>query len=177
MTIGSAREDQVAELVRLVNDAYAAGEVGLWVDDAGRTDEAEIAASVAAREMLVATADGRTVGCLRVRALDDTTAEVGLVSVDPQAWGGGIGRALVTAAEDLMRSRGAETMRLELLVPRASVHPTKQRLHEWYTRLGYEVFGSEPFEDCVPDAAPYLTEPCDLLHFSKPLTRKGDCPP
>jgi GNAT superfamily N-acetyltransferase len=154
MTLGVAAQEQVAELVRLINDAYAAGEVGLWIDNTPRTDEAEIAASVRAGEMLVATVGGRTLGCVRVRALDEKTAEIGLVSADPKAWGSGVGRALVSAAEDLMRSRGAETMRLELLVPRDWVHPTKQRLQDWYTRLGYAVFGSLPFEEAVPQAAP-----------------------
>jgi GNAT superfamily N-acetyltransferase len=174
LTLGAAGEERVAELVRLINDAYAAGEAGLWIDDTARTDETEIAASVRAGEMLLAVVDGRTVGCIRVRALDDTTAELGLVSVDPQAWGNGVGRALVVAAEDLMRARGADTMRLSLLVPRNSVHPTKQRLHEWYTRLGYAVFGSMPFEDAVPQAAPYLTAPCDLLLYRKQL--RGQTP-
>jgi N-acetylglutamate synthase-like GNAT family acetyltransferase len=166
----AAGRARVSELVRLINAAYAAGEVGLWLDDTGRTDEGEIAAAVRAGEMLVATIDGRTVGCARVRALDATTGEVGLVAVGPEAWGSGVGGRLMRTAENLMRTRGATSMRLVLLVPRGSVHPAKQRLHDWYTRLGYTVVGSQPFEDAVPHAAPHLATPCDLLLFRKPLT-------
>ena len=60
-------------------------------------------------------------------------------------------------------------MKLNLLVPRDGAHPNKQRLHAWYTRLGYAVYDRLPFDDVVPEAAPYLTEPGDILLFTKPL--------
>jgi GNAT superfamily N-acetyltransferase len=169
LTLGVAGLDQVRELVRLVNGAYASGEAGLWRDGLERTDEDEIAAAVRAGEMLVATAGGRLVGCARVRARDSVTGDIGLIAADLETWGSGVGRALVRAAEDRMRSRGAETMRLELLVPRDSLHPTKERLRDWYTRLGYEIVGSVPLEEAMPRVALSLAVPCDLLLFSKPL--------
>jgi GNAT superfamily N-acetyltransferase len=169
MRVVAAGPEQVGELVRLINAAYAAGEAGLWVDGTPRTDEEEIGPAVQAGEMLAAILDGRLVGCVRVRALDADTGEVGLVSADPAAWGAGVGRALMRAAEDRMRARGAATMRLTLLVPRDGVHPAKERLRDWYTRLGYVVVGTMPFEDAVPQAAPSLTQPCDLLLFRKAL--------
>jgi len=171
MRTGVARREHVAELVRIVNAAYAEGEAGLWVDGTSRTDGREIAAAVRAGEMLVATTvGGRVVGCVRVRAVDDGPCswEIGFVSVDPAEWGSGVGRALVLAAEDHARAHGATTVRLTLLVPRAAVHPAKERLRDWYTRLGYSIAGSVPFEDALPDAAPHLTAPCDLLLFTKP---------
>jgi GNAT superfamily N-acetyltransferase len=166
-------EPVVTELVRLINRAYAAGEAGLWKEDVGRTDEREIAEAIRAGQMLVATVGDRIVGCLRTRALDARTSDLGLMGVDPSEWGGGIGAALVSAAEELARSRGATTMRLELLVPRTGTHPTKRRLHEWYTRRGYTVTRRVPFEAFVPDAAPLLTAPGDILIFTKPLRGPG----
>ena len=167
----SGDEVVVGELVSLINCAYAAGEAGLWRDDVdvGRTSRDEIAEAVGAGQMLVAREGGRIVGCLRTRAVDATTAELGLVGVDPGAWGGGVGRALVGAAEDLARSRGATVMQLELLVPRTGTHPDKERLREWYTRRGYTVARRIPFEDYVPHAAPFLSAPADILIFTKPL--------
>lgn len=162
-------EAVVPELVSLINRAYARGETGLWRDDPGRTGEAEIAEAVRAGHMLVALVDARIAGCLRTRALDASTSEVGLIGVDPGAWGGGTGRALVDAAEDRARSRGAATMRLELLVPRTGTHPDKERLREWYMRRGYSVVDRVPFEDYVPQAAPLLRAPGDILLFEKPL--------
>lgn len=159
----------VAELVRLINRAYARGEAGLWRDDLGRTDEAEIGEAVRAGQMLVARAGDRIVGCLRTRMLDATTADVGLIAADPDTWRGGTGRALVSTAEDLARSHGATTMQLELLVPRTGTHPDKERLREWYTRRGYTVVRTVPFEDYVPQAAPFLSAASDILIFTKPL--------
>jgi GNAT superfamily N-acetyltransferase len=169
--ISRARAGDVAELVELINRAYAVGEVGLWIDDFdGRTDEAEIAAAISAGQMLVARVEGRLVGCLRTRALDSTMSDIGLIGVHPDAWGAGTGRALVDFAEDLARSRGATTMRLELLVPRTGSHPDKERLRAWYTRRGYSVVATIPFEVYVPQAAPLLGTPGDILLFEKPLT-------
>ena len=152
-----------------INRAYAKGEAGLWRDDPGRTDEAEIAEAVRAGHMLVATAGDRIAGCLRTRALDASTSDVGLIGVDPGAWGGGTGRALVDAAEDRARARGATTMQLELLVPRTGAHPDKERLREWYSRRGYAVVRRVPMEEYLPDVAPLLSGPGDILVFAKPL--------
>ena len=160
-------ETLVAELVSLINHAYARGEAGLWRGHVDRTDEAEIAEAVRAGQMLVARAGGRIAGCLRTRALDETTADVGLIGV--AAWGGGTGRALVGAAEDLARSRGIGTMRLELLVPRTGTHPDKERLREWYTRRGYAVVRRIPMEEYLPHVALLLSAPGDILVFAKPL--------
>ena len=171
MEISPAAAGDVAALVELINRAYEVGEAGLWVDDFdGRTDEAEIASAISAGQMLVARVDGRIAGCLRTRALDTTTSDVGLIGVDPEAWGAGIGRALVGAAENLARARGATTMRLELLFPRTGTHPDKERLRAWYARRGYSVVATIPFEDYVPHAAPLLSAPGDILLFEKPLT-------
>lgn len=164
-------ETVAAELAGLVNRAYDVGEAGLWREPTeGRTDEPEIAEAIRAGQMLVATVEDRIVGCARTRALDATTSDVGLISADPASWGGGIGRALIDAAEDLARSRGAVTMQLELLVPRQGTHAGKERLREWYTRLGYSVVRTVPFEEYVPHAAPWLVAPGDVLVFNKPLS-------
>ena len=69
-------------------------------------------------------------------------------------------------------------MRLELLVPRTGTHPDKERLHHWYTRRGYTVVARIPFENYVPQAAPLLSAPGDIVLFEKPLpTPEGARPP
>jgi hypothetical protein len=68
-----------------------------------------------------------------------------------------------------MRSRGVTTMQLELLVPKGWVHPEKDRLRGWYTRLGYRVVRSAPFEQVAAHLASRLAAPCEFLIFRKPL--------
>jgi hypothetical protein len=68
-----------------------------------------------------------------------------------------------------MRSRGVTTMQLELLVPKGWVHPEKDRLRAWYTRLGYRVVRSAPFEQVAAHLQSELATPCEFLIFHKPL--------
>jgi GNAT superfamily N-acetyltransferase len=119
--------------------------------------------------MLAATLEGRLAGCAYVRPLDEGTADLGLVAAAPERWGSGLGRQLVRCAEELMRLRGVTTMQLELLVPKRWVHPEKDRLRAWYTRLGYRVIRSAPFEQVAAHLASQLATPCEFLIFRKPL--------
>jgi GNAT superfamily N-acetyltransferase len=166
----AGNEALVEELVRLVNRAYAVGEAGLWLEDATRTRPAEIVEAIRSGGMLTASAEGRIVGCACVHLLDTGTADLGLASVAPERWGSGVGRELVRSAEELMRSRGVTTMQLQLLVPKEGVHPEKERLRAWYTRLGYRAVRSAPFEQVAGHLASQLATPCEFLVFRKPLT-------
>jgi GNAT superfamily N-acetyltransferase len=164
----------VKELVRIINQAYARGEAGLWRDGWTRTEPGEIGEAIRSRGMLAARLEGRLVGCAYVRPLDTTTADLGLVSAAPRWWGSGVGRELVRSAEELMRSRGVTTMQLELLVPKGCVHPEKDRLRAWYTRLGYRVTRSAPVEEVVAHLVSQLAVPCEFLVFRKSLAEMPD---
>jgi GNAT superfamily N-acetyltransferase len=165
-----ARDELVGELVRIINEAYAIGEAGLWLDGAARTEPGEIAEAVRSGGMLSASLDGRLIGCAYLQPLDEGTMDLGLISAAPDQWGSGVGRELVRSAEELMRSRGVTTMQLELLVPKGWVHPEKERLRDWYTRLGYRVVRTAPFDEVAAHLAPQLAVPCEFLVFRKSLT-------
>jgi hypothetical protein len=64
-------------------------------------------------------------------------------------------------------------MQLELLVPKGWVHPEKERLRSWYTRLGYRVVRSAPFEEVAAHLATRLAVPCEFLMFTKQLRGPG----
>jgi GNAT superfamily N-acetyltransferase len=166
-------EALVEDLVRLINEAYAVGEAGLWQEGAARTDSGEISEAILDSGMLTAKLDGELVGCACIRRLDPETADLGLVSAATDRWGSGIGRELVRAAEELARSRGVTTMQLELLVPRQRSHPEKDRLRDWYTRLGYQVVRTAPFEEVAAHLEPRLATPCEFLIFRKSLSEPG----
>lgn len=87
---------------------------------------------------------------------------------DPAHRAEGIGRGLVTLAEQLSRRRGLSVMQLELLVPREWTHPNKEFLHGWYTRIGYRPTRSTTI-DGHPRLAPLLATPCDLVVYDKDL--------
>jgi GNAT superfamily N-acetyltransferase len=159
----------VEELVRIINEAYAIGEAGLWLEDWTRTEPDEIGDAIRSGGVLAATLEGGLVGCAYVRPIDARTADLGLISATPNRWGSGIGRELVRFAEELMRSRGLSTMQLELLVPKGWVHPEKARLRSWYTRLGYRVVRTAPFEQVAAHLAPWLAVPSEFVIFRKPL--------
>jgi GNAT superfamily N-acetyltransferase len=167
---GAAGDESLVErLATLINEAYAVGEAGLWLDDTARTSPTEVARLVGAGELLVAWSGERVSGCARVRLLHPGTGEVGFISAAADARGNGVGRALLARAEDEMRARGAATMQLELLVPRAGVHPEKARLREWYTRRGYRLVRTAPFEEVATHAAADLATACEFEIFQKPL--------
>ena len=166
-------EALVEDLVRLVNRAYAVGEAGLWLEGARRTEPEEIAGAIRDSGMLAATLEGGLVGCAYVRPLDSATTDLGLVSTAPERWGMGVGRELVRSAEELVSSRGVATMQLELLVPKGWVHPEKDRLRAWYTRLGYRLAGTAPFEQVAGHLASQLATPCEFLVFRKPLAQRA----
>jgi GNAT superfamily N-acetyltransferase len=160
----------VGELVRLINRAYALGEAGLWLEGTARVEPAEVAEAIRAGGMLAVTVEGRLVGCAYMRPLAAGTGDLGLVSAAPEWWGCGMGRDLMRAGEELIRSRGMTTVQLELLVPKERVHPEKERLRAWYLRLGYRVVGSARVEEVAPRLAPRLATPCEFLVFRKTLT-------
>jgi deazaflavin-dependent oxidoreductase (nitroreductase family) len=157
------------ELARIVNEAYAVGEAGLWVEGTVRTTPEQVADTVRDGDLLAASLADRLVGCVRVRAIDAATAQLGLLSTAPDQWGYGIGGDLVRAAEDLARARGAATMELVLLDSTDPAHPGKGRLRTWYEARGYRFVRAAPIEEVSLHAAAELAARCEWLVFCKPL--------
>ena len=62
---------------------------------------------------LIASAEGRAVGCGGVKRLDAGHAEIKRVYVAPDARGAGVGRLLLKELEEAARERGYETVRLD----------------------------------------------------------------
>jgi ribosomal protein S18 acetylase RimI-like enzyme len=156
-----ARPVDAPAVARIINAAYHAGETGIWQHGWTRTTHSAIEAMIADGEVAVARSDGgEVIGSVRVRKLDDDTAELGMLSVDPAAFGTGAGRALLAFAE---QHYGTAFMQLELLVPRGAPHPQKERLHAWYSRLGYRRISAREFDE------PLLAGPADLRTYRKNL--------
>jgi GNAT superfamily N-acetyltransferase len=92
------------------------------------------------QRVLLAEADARLVGCVQVSDQGNGTASLGMLSVDPALQAGGLGRALIAAAEETARTAfGAK--RVEMTVIRQ-----RGELIAYYERRGYALTGEErPF--------------------------------
>jgi len=158
------------ELARIINAAYDTGEVGIWQPGWQRVSVDGVRELVAAREIAVAWDGDTPVGCVRIVRLDEHAALFGMLSVDPAAHGTGLGRKLIAFAE---AAYDVDEMELELLIPRTAPHPSKIRLHDWYTRLGYRQIGRRDFDE------PELLGPVDLVVYRKNLRAvpATDAPP
>ncbi|XVV15393.1 GNAT family N-acetyltransferase [Actinoplanes sp. CA-131856] len=161
-------DDATAErLARIVNDAYAEGEKGLWREGTLRTSATEMAEL--AGKLAVARRGDHVLGSVRVQLLSPRVGQLGMLAADPAERGSGVGRELVRFAEEHARAAGASVMQLELLVPLVGEHPVKEFLRGWYTRIGYRQVGTESLADDYPELSPLLAVPCHLQVFHKEL--------
>ena len=159
----------IQRITDLTNEVYAVAEDGLWTDGATRTTVDEVAELIRAGQIAVARLRGRVVGSVRVQRLDDGTGEFGMLAADPAHRGVGVGRELVRFAERKCRADELGVIQLELLVPRAWTHPTKEFLDAWYTRIGYRVARTGTVDEAYPALAPLLATPCDFVIYRKAL--------
>ena len=156
----------VPELTKMINAAYEAGEQGLWPPNTPRVFDSDVQAMVDNGELLFVRRDGQLAGLVRVHQLDERTAELGLLTA--AKLDSGVGGELIRVAEDWARERNLPRMRLTLLIPREGTHPFKQRLHSWYSRLGYRAIGAEDVAKALPDIEKTAV-PCDLVTYEKVL--------
>ena len=118
LTIRVAEAADVDSLLALVHSAYRgpSGREG-WTSEADlidgpRTTRALLAADVADPSITVLVA-GDLLGCAAVtHEAGASTASFGLFAVRPGLQGGGVGSALLAAAEDHARERGATVMEM-----------------------------------------------------------------
>ena len=164
----------VDHLTGLINDVYEVAERGLWREGATRTTASELAELIGAEQIAVATRHDQIAGAVRIHDVGDDASEFGMLVADPDQRGTGVGRALVAFAEQRGRERGLRAIQLELLVPRAWSHPSKEFLKAWYGRIGYRPVRTGTMDDACPHLAPLLATPCDLAVYEKPLQTHGD---
>ena len=166
--------DDAEFLAQLINRVYAVAEEGMWqaVDGAPmpRTTTKEVQSLLSKQHLLLARHDESLVGCVCVKMLSPLIAEFGLLVAHPDLRGKGIGRALVVAAEQEARDKGADVMQLELLTPKNWEHPVKAFLHRWYTRIGYVPIRTEPFSQTYAHLAVHLATPCTFTVYHKSLS-------
>ena len=125
-----------------------------------RTTPEEIAAMIAAPEkrVLLAERGGALIGTVTITDLGAGRAYLGLLCVDPAVQAAGLGRALITRAEELAAGDfAARTMEMTVIDARAE-------LIAYYERRGYTRTGElRPFP--LPMDVPF-----QMVVLEKPLT-------
>lgn len=110
--------------------------------DGQRTDPAALADMLADPEqrILVAEDTGVLTGCVAIARVAGGKAYLGMLSVEPERQAGGLGRALMAAAEAAAASEfGATAVEMTVIRQRAE-------LIAWYERRGYALTGeTRPF--------------------------------
>lgn len=139
--------------MRIINRAF---EVELRFFDKPRIDAAETKKHLEKGTFLVAESDGRLAGSNYVE-LRGNIGYFGLLSVDPDFQGRGLGRILVDQAEEFAAQAGCSRMQIRVLNHRTELPP-------FYRKLGYEIACVEEVEQKPSALVPY-----NFLIMEKPL--------
>lgn len=114
-----------------------------------RTSETEVAEIIddPCQRTVLAEIDGVLTGSVTITDKGDGRIYLGMLAVDPRAQAGGLGRALIAAAEaEAGRTFAGSVMEMTVIGKRTE-------LIEWYQRRGYRLTGERrPFPADVPEA-------------------------
>jgi ribosomal protein S18 acetylase RimI-like enzyme len=155
--IRPATKEDAAAIARVINAAF---EVEREFRRGDRTSAAEILAllqhdTFLVDDQLVGDQEGRIAGAVHVRTAG-AVGYFGMLAVDAEAQGRGLGRALLEAAEDHCRKAACSTMTL-------STGEDRKELIPWYERLGYRVTSTELSTNIA------FSRPIRVVHMAKPL--------
>lgn len=142
-SIRAAVSGDIPGLVRLINAAFI---VEQFVFDGDRISVEEAHAFMETGKFLVAQDEAGLVGCVYME-LRKGRGYLGLLAVDPQRQGTGLGRKLVAASEDHFRGEGCCAVDLRVISQRTPLPP-------FYRRLGYVEIGTAPFAPSLQARVP-----------------------
>lgn len=170
--IGPATLTDIPALHALVERAYRGEHARRgWTHEADlldgqRTDEEALAQIVAdpAQVVLLALVDEALRGCVHLKPVEPGIVALGMLAVDPAHQAGGIGRALIAAAE-AHATRAMAARRMEMNV----IH-RRHELIAWYARRGYAPTGeTRPFPLTDERFGLPRTNDLDFVVLAKPL--------
>ncbi|HJX97143.1 MAG TPA: GNAT family N-acetyltransferase [Candidatus Acidoferrum sp.] len=143
ISIRAAVSGDVPALVKLINAAFI---VEQFVFDGDRINAEETQAFMETGQFLVAHDSAGFAGCVYLEIRKDR-GYLGLLAVDPQRQGTGLGRKLVAAAEDYFRAADCCAVDLRVISQRTP-------LPSFYRRLGYVEIGTAPFSPPLQTKVP-----------------------
>ena len=143
-TYRTAERSDAEALVPLINRAF---EVELEFFTTGRIDLAETLKHFEKGQFLIVESDGELAGCNYVE-LRGPIGYFGLLSVEPDYQGRGLGRILIEQAEEFCREAGRSHMQIRVLNHRTELPP-------FYEKLGYRIARIEEVEQVPSARIPY----------------------
>jgi ribosomal protein S18 acetylase RimI-like enzyme len=149
----TADPDDLDALVSLINAAFRVEQPFIEGD---RIDHQGARSYMEKGKFLVAEDSAALAGCVYVELRGDR-GYLGLLGVDQQRQGTGLGRKLMDAAENFFREIGCVAVDLRVISARTP-------LPAFYRHLGYLETGTAPFAPDVP-----LKLPCHYILMSKTL--------
>jgi GNAT superfamily N-acetyltransferase len=153
-TVRVAGRKDAESIARLVNLAFRAERAFIAGD---RTNPDGIRDLFAKGEFLLLEDAETLIGCVYLEPRRDNTY-LGLLAVNPEKQGAGLGSQLMSAAEMRCRKAGRRAMELTVVNLRTD-------LLRFYGRRGYLERGTEPFP--APDR---MKVPVHLIRMEKPLS-------
>jgi len=124
-----------------------------------RTDDERLAAMMQKGEiLLVEDSSGQILACIYAET-HGTRGYLGMLAVNPARQRSGLGKRLLSAAEDHFRAKGCEAVDISVLSLRPELLPI-------YRRLGFSETGTEEFQmsSTLKD-----NQECHCIKMSKPL--------
>lgn len=143
MHLREATRDDADYLAALINAAYRVEDFFKIGD---RTDADGVRSEMQRGRFLVFDDDQGIAGCVYVEVKGEL-GYFGLLSVDPERQGQGIGTTLLHTAEEFCRGAGCRTMEILVVNLRTELLP-------YYRRHGYAEIGVRPFPDDEPTRCP-----------------------
>jgi ribosomal protein S18 acetylase RimI-like enzyme len=145
--ISRALPTDVESIAILVNSAYRGDHAKKgWTTEADlidgtRTDAAALADIIKkpGTTILKYEQDGKIIGCVELKTADGRLY-LGMLTVEPSIQGGGIGKKMLTAAEEFGKAEGCRSVYMTVITIR-------KELIDWYKRHGYVDTGErKPFQ-------------------------------
>ena len=170
MPILKATFTDVPVLTNLVNSAYR-GETALrgWTTETNLVDGQRIDEQTmrehfdnsSATLLKYINEHGEITGCVYLETVKNNRLYLGMLTVNPDMQAQGIGKQLLTSAEELAKELGCTAMRMTVI-------PVRHELVMWYKRHGYKPTGEMiPFPNDTRFGIP--KQPLELAVFEKQL--------
>ena len=170
MQLLQASNEDLPHLVELVNQAYRGAAAPGWTSEieliSGPRINLQSLTALAANGpalVLAAKAGAATLGCVSLTPGGGGQWYLSMLAVDPATQTGGVGKAIMAAAEQYARERGATSIKI-------SVINLRDALIAWYERRGYRQtgeVGAFPYDD--PSVGTPLRDDLALVTLVKPL--------